>query len=175
MPENDRCARCGHDLTDDERTAGSHYCAGCAIEAAERNLPPDVETPASSDATDIDPARRSKRLRIVLAVALLVFGLAVVFALPRFAALASIDRPLREGVLDTDAQTDACIESLWALAAQAQETGKIDTAVTCPSSSAAYVTSGSPEDMVISCPNPGTHGLSALSIAVQDGVPRAER
>jgi hypothetical protein len=177
VSETARCTICGNELTDELTTAGSPYCAACAIESAERNLPAEdsnVAHPASDNA-EVNIARKSKRLRFVLAIALVVFGLAVVFAWPRLTALASIDRPLREGVLDTDATTDTCIENLWTLANQVQETGTADKTITCPASGAPYVTTGSKVAPVIECPNPGEHGLNSLSIAVRDGVPRAER
>lgn len=177
MSDPTRCAMCGGELELDESREAVPYCATCAIESAEHHVASETPGPWTTTHAEsiIDPIRRTRRLRIVMAVSLLAFAAAVAYSLPGILALASADRPLRDGTLNTDAITDACISGLWAAASQMQETGSVDITLTCSASGAVYVLSGSGDDTIISCPNPATHDLHSLSISVLGGVPKAEQ
>ncbi len=176
MADANACSRCGMELSPEETAAGQHYCAHCALEAAERLVPeaPDPEAPAS--AADAGAAtQRKRRQRIALVVVGTFFVAALAFAVPQFIALSQMERPLREGVTDTDATTDACIENLWRAAAEYQSAGRIRADLDCPETNAAYAVSDSDGATVIACPDPGAHGLRTLEITVGLGGPRAER
>lgn len=177
MSDTTRCSICGGELEFDEARDGAHYCATCAIESAERNVAPETTGSGAaphSDAT-VDPMRRTRRLRVVLAFTVLAFAATLAYSLPGILALASADRPLRDGTLKTDATTDECISGLWTAASRMQESPSVEITLTCPSSDATYVLSGPDDDRIISCPNPEAHGLHSLSISVLDGVPKADQ
>lgn len=176
MATDGTCALCGSELSPEQIEAGASYCAACAVEAAERHLPSQSGPNAAPIADDEARAARRKRNRnLVLGVMIVVFIAATAFAVPQFVKAASLRRPLREGVTNTDAATDACIENLWKAANDYQNTGGVASELVCPETGEAYRVTKTGENVVIACPDPSTHGLSVLEIEVGHGGPRAVR
>lgn len=163
------CTRCGTDLTAEQLESG--LCAVCAMSLADSRM---VE-PAASTATPDDLGHRPAAWRIALVIAIVGFAAALVWASPRFLALAEADRPLRVGVTQTDRATDRCIENLWTAVANVQNEGAVPDSLVCPAADATYVVTASDDRTVISCPDPTLHDLRVLEVSTTDGVPRAER
>lgn len=134
------------------------------------------ERRAPSQAPAPDQAQKPSRMPWVVAVV----SLAVVLVqLPTLRASMAAKPSLRNGVQEIDAQTEACIDTLWAISALVQEGEPADALVRLPFAEpitrAAYVISLVDDEIVVDCPNPKAHGLKQLRITQSDPMPEAWR
>ena len=119
--------------------------------------------------------RASRAPLIVSAVSLAV----VLVQIPSLRASLAPQASLRAGVQETDRETDACIDTLWAIAAVLREGESADVLKRLPLSEpvthAAYAVSEEGGEIVVACPNPRVHGLSRLRITEHAPMPEAVR
>jgi hypothetical protein len=162
------CERCGRDLTASDPAP---MCAQCAVEVADgrasESRASEPEPTAGRGGGTIAAMRRfgPPVLAILLAVILVarVPALVGAFAGPVTA---------HDGTITLDATGDRCLANLWTISSSMSEREPIDIALACPASGRPYVTTEEAGVTVVSCPNPASHGASAVSIRSDALVPR---
>ena len=111
--------------------------------------------------------------RTTLIVLLVIMALVLFYRVYSIAPMFQPPKPLRLGVKVTDSVTDKCIERLWVLSRDLQEKNLPKVLPLCLSSSEQYIVTEAEDDTIISCPTPGQHGLSELSVSLSLPIPNA--
>ena len=111
--------------------------------------------------------------RTTLLVLLIFIVVIFLYRIYTIAPMLQAPKPLRLGVKITDSVTDRCIEQLWILSRDLQENKLPNILPICPASSQQYIVSEVEDDVIISCPTPGEHGLKELTISLSFPIPRA--
>lgn len=171
VPEKDsvgQCTCCGACLALDE----SGLCTTCAIDAAEgaveANRAAGVSTRVVSEA-DVRPAR----MRLVRIVLMCVCVALIVWRIPAVVDATTPQPPLRTGVYTTAGRCDTCVANLWTMSGALAGGTRADAALVCPATGAVYVVRAQDAATIVSCPNPGKHDLSSLSISSAVRIPEA--
>ena len=86
---------------------------------------------------------------------------------------------MHSGAQDLDPETEACIDTLWAIAAVLSEGESAEVLARLPLSEpithAPYAVTSEGGEIVVACPNPRAHGLSSLGISESAPMPVAVR
>lgn len=165
-----RCERCGRPL--DEEAVGGTLCFACAALLADGAV---GQREKAATERERESAAAPERRRRILLVAIIVVSVAVIaWRVPALLEVFERERPLRVGVSDTDAETDACIENLWEAASELQQ-GRRATSLVCPATGEPYVYTEVGDDTVVSCPNPEEHGLTILESSRLEPAPKVVR
>ena len=151
-----------------------------------------VALKAEQDASrGIDQRRREKRLKvqiqeagkhwkrktkIAFQIVILVIGLTViVINMHGLRSGFKKDKPLRNGIYQTDAQADQCIRNLWQIARMLQEGELPGKNILCPASKMPYVVSYVEGDIVVRSPDPGLYGFKEIQVSKRRPVPEVIR
>ena len=162
------CENCGETFPKDEQDSDSKqpYCSRCMVEIAEQYVP------ETSDLSKLNWVRRSRIGVVLLWVTLFACISIIAIQVPKFiSAFIQEEKPIRYGTYSTDAQTDQCIKNLWRIARLLQEGKQPGTDLVCPETGRAYVVEIGEDDTMVSCPNPGAHGLSEIRVSRKRPVP----
>ena len=111
--------------------------------------------------------------RTTLLILLVFIVVILLYRIYTIAPMFQAPKPLRLGVKITDSVTDRCIEQMWILSRELQEKKLPNILPICPASSQQYVVSEVEDDVIISCPTPGQHGLKELIVSLSFPIPRA--
>lgn len=114
-------------------------------------------------------ARKGLTGRIVAVVCALV----ILAQLP--ALQASFEKPpsIRVGASDVDADTDACIDTLWQVSSLLQYGSFRGGEWVEPITKQPYAVHEDHGEIVVECPNPGAHNLSSLHVSSAQRAPEA--
>jgi hypothetical protein len=117
------------------------------------------------------PARPRPTGRIVAAVCGLVF----VVQLPALRAAFETPPSIRIGAIDTDGDTDACIDTLWKVSSLLQYGSFRGGEWVEPVTKRPYLVREDDGNTVVECPNPGAHELSSLHVSSSHRAPEARK
>lgn len=90
-------------------------------------------------------------------------------------ALQSSDKPMRHGVWDTDARTDACIDLLWDVSARLQQGLALSPLPTCPASGQPFEVRSTADDVIVRSPTPERYGLKEIRVSKRRPIPELIR
>jgi hypothetical protein len=86
-----------------------------------------------------------------------------------------MEKPLRNGITETDSRTDACIRNLYHIVSLTQQGKSPKTAVLCPASEKEYIITIEDKNVVVRCPDPKRHGLKELHAGKDNPIPELIR
>ncbi len=111
---------------------------------------------------DQDNANKHIWLAVKVISLLLCLGI-LIYQIPQLYSLAQQGKKsARSGSYSTDANTDQCIHNLWAISGQLQLGQHYENIPVCPLSDAPYIISSEGDLTTARCPNPDSHGFSAI-------------
>ncbi len=116
------------------------------------------------------PARR--RVGPIVAAACLVV---VASQLPTLRVSFKSPPSIRVGATSTDADADACIDTLWRISALLQYGSFRGREIVEPVTRQPYVVRHVDGDTIVECPNPAAHGLRSLWVSAAHRAPEAEQ
>jgi hypothetical protein len=168
------CGRCGAGIVGvipkwkDEKP----LCRECSFELEQIALKPaGKRIEVEAEKVPLTPEERNKRIALISLLSVVIIFL--LFRIYSIAPMLQAPKPLRQGVAATDSLTDKCIEQMWVLSKDLQEKKLPDTLPSCPKSARQYVVTELADDTIISCPDPGEHALSKLTVSLSSPIPHA--
>ena len=129
----------------------------CMREIVEAPKPQFQETP-----------RRVSRLPWIVGI---VGFLVIAIQTPALIAALKDTPSLRIGSYETDPLADACLKTLWQLSRLLQESEPLTPAIVEPVTHKPYEVKKIAGEIVVECPNPELHGLTALRISEHAPAP----
>jgi hypothetical protein len=173
--EKPLCGRCGAGIVGvipkwrDQKP----MCRECAFELEQMAVKTgggriDIE----EEKAPLTPEEKTRRIALIS-----VFAVTVLLLLIRIYTIAPMlqdPKPLRLGVTATDSLTDKCIEQLWKLSRNLQDSKMPNILPLCPRSSRQYIVTELTDDTIISCPAPEEHGLAELTVSLSSPIPHAQ-
>lgn len=172
--EKPLCGRCGAGIVGvipkwkDEKP----LCRECSFELEQIALKPGGKRiEVEAERAPLTPEERNKRIALISLLSVVIIFL--LFRIYSIAPMLQAPKPLRQGVAATDSLTDKCIEQLWVLSKDLQEKKLPGTLPSCPKSSRPYIVTELADDTIISCPDPGEHALSKLTVSLSSPIPHA--
>jgi hypothetical protein len=172
--EKPLCGRCGAGIVGvipkwkDEKP----LCRECSFELEQIALKPGGKRiEVEAERAPLTPEERNKRIALISLLSIVILFL--LFRIYSIAPMLQAPKPLRRGVAATDSLTDKCIEQMWALSRDLQGNKLPDILPSCPKSARQYVVTELADDTIISCPDPGEHGLSKLTVSLSSPIPYA--
>lgn len=174
-----RCSVCKKSLCNEcavKGDNGADICTRCAALQAAEDASRGIDRRQSEVQTRKQEAAhrktRKKKLMVALRWVVLAACLTVMAVqVPRLLSMFEEERPIRQGTYATDENTDRCVRNLWRMARLLQEGKQPGPDLVCPETGRAYVVTAREDDIVVSCPNPGAHGFSAISVSRKHPVP----
>jgi hypothetical protein len=172
--EKPLCGRCGAGIIGvipkwrDEKP----LCRECSFELEQMALKPGgKKVEIEEEKAPLTPDEKTRRIALIslLAVTVLILLIRIYTIIP----MLQPPKPLRQGVIATDSLTDKCIEKMWRLSKNLQEDKLPNILPLCPKSSRQYIVTELTDDTIISCPNPGEHGLENLTVSLSSPIPYA--
>lgn len=161
-----RCVQCGKaldsfDISDDSK--GLCFECQCAQRDAE------IAKTAESIAPGGLPLWVKEAVLYVVLIGLLIGTLANIPGLR--ASFAPLE-PITTGGAPSGGEAAGCVLLLWKAARALQDTGSLGEFPNCPAGSKSYRVEAVGKTRVVRCPNPGMHGVSDISISMENPVPR---
>jgi len=175
-----RCSQCNKPLCDEcaiPEGGKSFICSRCAALMAARDavegIDRRVEERESKKQEQEAKKKKKNKMWVVCQWVILAACIAVIaIQVPRVLSMFDEEKPIRQGTYATNENTDKCVRNLWRIARLLQEGKQPGTDLVCPETGSAYVVTTGETDIVVSCPNPGAHGFSAISVSRKHPVPR---
>jgi len=167
--QTSKCRRCNVPLSvKASGDADDLLCGSCRIALAEEQI--------AADAEKAKKPQKRKWLWQAMKIAVLVISLGVIiFQYPRLMEAFDPPKPIRQGSYATDAGADRCIENLWLISKGLGEGSKTpEKDMVCPVSVQPYRVDVVDGNMIVSCPDPKSHGLSSLHVSRKNPVPEAQ-
>ncbi len=158
--ETKACLVCGQAF---EKKAGSEFdmCPSCLKKMGDRY---------AAQAPENAPTAPRKRIGLWVVLALSVAFNA--FQFPRIKqALALLFPPAPEDTSKRPDTKELCIANLWNISSQLQKGLPPSSDMVCPLTKAPYRTETVKGNLVVSCPNPGSHGLKTLRVSKNAPTP----
>lgn len=164
-----RCSNCGELLTetDSPKDGELQLCWKCVVEKLDNDY---VKEKGRSGLEA--GGGKSRTWKIVISGIILLFIFTAILQAPRLTTIFKDDKPIRAGTYSTDRLADQCIKNLWHISSLLQKDKVTFSDYFCPASKKPYVIITTDENMIVSCPNPGLHNLTGLSVSKKSPVPK---
>ena len=134
----------------------------------------DLAAAAIRDNVDaVAPERSSPRRGYVGPVVAIACVVLFVSQLPALQAAFQAPPSIRVGDAGADADTEACIDTLWKISSVLQHGSLRDTSMVEPLTQQPYRVRQVDGDTVVECPNPAAHNLHALHVSGAHRAPEA--
>jgi len=170
--EKKKCGRCGEIIVGvvPRKEGGKPLCRSCAYMES-KLLEEQVTQITIDDTPPVILTPQEKAIQVGAWVALVLSLLFLFYRVQIDYQVFKPAQPHRLGTYETNAGTDKCIEELWQISRMMQDGKLTETMPLCPVTLKSYVMVKTDENTVITCPNPGEHGIENLYVSRKSPVP----